>query len=118
MEASPPTDAQPAADATQPTAEQLQQTPTVFEALGMAQNRKVLLTLVGISVLLAATAFGIFFAGRELIPKMFPSVSRYDSPIWACGACVVATQIIIFAFYCWAWKHDVEEERQEKLKFD
>jgi hypothetical protein len=84
----------------------------------MGQNRNVLLTLVGMSVLVAATAFGVFFAGRELIPKMFPSVSRYDSPIWACGACVVATQIIIFVFYCWAWKHDVEEERREKLKLD
>jgi hypothetical protein len=89
-------------------------TPTVFQALGMGQNRKVLFTFVGVSLLVLVTAFGVFFAGRELIPVLFPSVSRYDSPIYACAACVVASQAVVFAFYFWAWKHDVAEEQRER----
>ena len=96
------------------TAKQAKETPTVFEALGMEQNRKVLFTFIFISLLLIVAAFGIFFAGRKFIPVVFPSISAYDAPIYACLASVVVTQVIIFTFYCWAWKHDVAEEAKNK----
>lgn len=98
------------------TEQEIKNCPTVFQALGMSQNRKVLLTLLGMSLLIAAIAFGVFFVGREMIPVWFPSISRYDSPIYACGACVVVTQVIIIAFYVWAWKHDVAEQKAEENK--
>ena len=98
------------------TQEEIKNCPTVFQALGMSQNRKVLFTLLGMSVLIAVVAFGMFFIGREMIPVWFPSISRYDSPIYACGACVVLTQVIIIAFYVWAWKHDTAEQKAEKMK--
>jgi len=100
--------------ATTPTAEQLRNCPTVFQALGMGQNQRVLLALVGMSALLIATAFGVFLAGRELIPRWFPSVSRCDSPLYAAGACVVIMQVIVFTFYFWAWGHDVRQDKEER----
>lgn len=91
--------------------EQLKGCPTLFQALGTEQNRNVLYTFIGISVLLVVVAFGMFFAGRELIPRVFPSISRYDSPIYACGAAAIVSHVIIFAFCGWAYKHDMAEER-------
>ena len=90
--------------------------PTVFQALGMKQNRTVLITFILVSVGIAAVAFGVFFAGRELIPVWFPSISRYDAPIYACGACVIASQILVFGFYFWAWRYDLRAEKSEKQK--
>lgn len=98
------------------TQDEIKNCPTVFQALGMSQNRKVLLTLLGMSILIAGVAFGVFFVGREMIPVWFPSISRYDSPIYACGACVVLTQVIIIVFYVWAWKHDTAEQKAEANK--
>jgi hypothetical protein len=98
------------------TQEQIANAPTLFGAMGMEQNRRVLWTFAGISVLLVVAGFGVFFVGRELIPVCFPSISRYDSPIYSCAAAVVVTQAIIFAFYFWAWKHDVAEERAERAQ--
>lgn len=91
-------------------------TPTVFQALGRDENRFVLRMFVFISALLVVVGFGSFFLARRWIPSLFPSITRYDSPIYACVVAVVLTQAIVFAFYFWAWRHDVAEERREKQK--
>lgn len=87
--------------------------PTVFQALRMKQNRNVLNMFIFISVLLVVTAFGTFKLGSIYIPYVFPTIDPFDAPGYACGAAVVVTQIIIFVFYFWAWKHDVAEEKAE-----
>lgn len=92
--------------------------PTVFQSLGQDENKNVLRMFLFISTLLVVVGFGSFFLSRKYIPTLFPSITPYDSPIYACLVAVVLTQIIIFTFYFWAWKHDVEEEKREKQKND
>ena len=99
-----------------PDIKEMPKGPTVFQALVMKKNRKVLKMFIFISASLIIVGFGSFFLGRSLIPKIFPSIDRYDSPIYACGLAVILTQAIVFTFYFWAWKHDVEEEKREKQK--
>jgi hypothetical protein len=74
--------------------------PTVFRSLAMKQNSSVLKMLVFVTVGLAVTGFGSFFATRSLLPK-FTKISRNDSLIYACVVAVVLTQIIIFVFCFW-----------------
>jgi phosphotransferase system glucose/maltose/N-acetylglucosamine-specific IIC component len=80
----------------------------------MDQNRTVLCTFIAISILIAVSAFGTFFLCRAWIPVWFPSISRSDSPFYACIASVIASQIVFFTFYFWAWNHDVAEEKREQ----
>lgn len=101
-------------DPDHPTPEQIKNCPTLFQALGFDENRKVLYTFLGISVLLVVTGFGSFYLGKLYIPKFFPSIDPFDAPIYSCGLAVVLTQIIVFTFYFWAWGHDVAEEKKEK----
>ena len=101
-------------DPDHPTPEQIKNCPTVFEALGMKENRKVLWTFVGISLSLIVVGFGSFYLGKKYIPFFFPSIDPFDAPIYSCGLAVVLTQIIIFSFFFWAWGHDVAEEKKEK----
>lgn len=101
-------------DPDHPTPEQIKNCPTVFEALGMEENRRVLWTFVGISLSLIIVGFGSFYLGKKYIPFFFPSIDPYDAPIYSCGLAVVLTQIIIFSFFFWAWGHDVAEEKREK----
>lgn len=101
-------------DPDHPTPEQIKNCPTVFEALGMSENRKVLLTFIGISLSLIIVGFGSFYLGKKYIPFFFPSIDPFDAPIYSCGLAVVLTQAIIFGFFFWAWGHDVEEEKKER----
>ena len=101
-------------DPNKPTPEQLKNCPTVFEALGFEENRRVLYTFLGISLALIVVGFGSFYVGKWYIPVLFPSIDPFDAPIYSCGLAVVLTQAIIFAFYFWAWGHDVAEEKKEK----
>lgn len=96
------------------TPEEIANCPTVFEALGMSENRKVLFTFLGISLALVVVGFGSFFLGKKLIPVIFKSIDPYDAPIYSCGLAVVLTQIIVFSFFFWAWKHDVAAEKKER----
>ena len=96
------------------TPEQIKNCPTVFQALGMSENRRVLYTFLGISLSLVVVGFGSFYLGKKFIPVIFKSIDPFDAPIYSCGLAVVLTQIIVFTFFFWAWHHDVAQEKKEK----
>ncbi|OHT03343.1 hypothetical protein TRFO_29262 [Tritrichomonas foetus] len=97
----------------EPSPQQSENGPTVFQALGFQENRKVLNTFIGISLALVVVGFGSFYAGKIYIPVIFPSIDPFDAPIYSCVLAVVLTQVIVFGFYFWAWGHDVAEEKHQ-----
>ena len=91
---------------------------TLFRSLGMDQNKYVLQVFIFMTFLLVFTGFGSFFLFKNIIPILFPNVPKKDSGVYAGGISAVITHIIVFVFYFWAKKYDIEEEKHEKeLKF-
>lgn len=95
--------------------------PTLFECLGMDQNKQVLTMLKVISVSLIVLSFGSFYLLRNIIPMIWKNVPRKDANVYACGISAILSHLFIFAYGYWARKHDLAEEaaeKEEKLKTD